>query len=100
MRNSIIFTHQQILLGRWLSSGLYRRVVWYKFTNVSEVLAASIIALMMEAARTFETLLNFYQTIRCYNPEDSYLRTHRRENLISYKYYKDDKIKEDEMRRA
>jgi hypothetical protein len=32
-----------------------------------------IIALMMEAARTSETLVNFYQTTRCYNPEDSNL---------------------------
>jgi hypothetical protein len=37
------------------------------------VLAAIIIALMMEAARTSETLVNFYQTTRCYNPEDSNL---------------------------
>jgi hypothetical protein len=29
------------------------------------------IALMMEATRTSETLVNFYQTIRRYNPEDS-----------------------------
>jgi hypothetical protein len=34
---------------------------------------AMIIALMMEAARTSETLVNFYQTTRCYNPEDSNL---------------------------
>jgi hypothetical protein len=32
-------------------------------------------ALMMEAARTSETLVNFYQTTRCYNPEDSNLHT-------------------------
>jgi hypothetical protein len=42
------------------------------------------IALMMEAARTSETLVNFYQTTRRYNPKDSHLRTHRRENLKSY----------------
>jgi hypothetical protein len=28
--------------------------------------------------------LNFYQTTRRYNPEDSHLCTHRRENLKSY----------------
>jgi hypothetical protein len=44
-----------------------------KFTNVSEVLAASSIALVMEAARTSETWINFYQTTRRYNPEDSHL---------------------------
>jgi hypothetical protein len=43
-----------------------------------------LIALMMEAAKTFETLVNFYQTTRRYNPEASHLRTHRRENLKSY----------------
>jgi hypothetical protein len=37
-----------------------------------------------ETARTYETLVNFYQTTRCYNPEDSHLRTHRHENLKSY----------------
>jgi hypothetical protein len=38
----------------------------------------------MEAAKTSETLVNFYQITRRYNPEDSHLRTHRRENLKSY----------------
>jgi hypothetical protein len=32
-----------------------------------------LIALMMEAARTSETLVNFYQTTQRYNPEDSHL---------------------------
>jgi hypothetical protein len=39
---------------------------------------------MIEAARTSETLVNFYQTTRRYNPEDSHLRNHRRENLKPY----------------
>jgi hypothetical protein len=42
-------------------------------------------ALMMEAARTSETLVNFYQTTRHYNPEDSHLCIHHHENLKSYK---------------
>jgi hypothetical protein len=48
---------------------MLRRVVWYKRTNVSQVLAA----LMMEAASTSETLVNFYQTTRRNIPEDSHL---------------------------
>jgi hypothetical protein len=39
---------------------------------------------MMEAARTSETLVNFYPTTQHYNPEDSHLCTHHRENLNSY----------------
>jgi hypothetical protein len=42
-----------------------------------------IIALMMEAARTSETLVNFYQTTQCNNPEDSHLHTCGHENLKS-----------------
>jgi hypothetical protein len=38
---------------------------------------------MMEAAHTYETLVNFYQTTRRYNPEDGHLRNHNRENLKS-----------------
>jgi hypothetical protein len=48
-----------------------------RFTNVSEVLAASIKFL----SRTSETLVNFYQTTRRYNPQDSHLCTHRCVNL-------------------
>jgi hypothetical protein len=32
-----------------------------------------LIALMMEAARSSETLVKFYQTTRRYNPEDHHL---------------------------
>jgi hypothetical protein len=46
----------------------------------SEVLAASII----RAMSTSETSVNFYQTTRRNNPEDSHFRTLRRENLKSY----------------
>jgi hypothetical protein len=49
------------------------------YTDVSEVLAASIIRAItyrphMEAASTSETLLNFYQTTQRNNKEDSHLR--------------------------
>jgi hypothetical protein len=38
----------------------------------------------MEAVQTSETLVNIYQSTRRYNPEDSHIRTYRRENLRSY----------------
>jgi hypothetical protein len=37
------------------------------------MIRAMMMALMMEAARTSETLVSFYQTTRRYNPEDSHL---------------------------
>jgi hypothetical protein len=53
--------------------------------DVSEVRTASImmIALTMEAVRTYETLVNFSVTTRRYIPEDSKLYTRNRENLKS-----------------
>jgi hypothetical protein len=42
------------------------------------------VTLMMEAARTSETLVNFYQTTWRYNPEDSHLHTHHHKSLRSY----------------
>jgi hypothetical protein len=56
-----------------LSSGMLRRVVWQKFIDVSVVLAASIIPLMLEAASTSETLVNLYQTRWRNIPKDSHL---------------------------
>jgi hypothetical protein len=43
-------------------------------TTISEVLAVSIIALMIEAACTSEMSVNFYQTTQHNNPEDSHLQ--------------------------
>jgi hypothetical protein len=60
-------------------------IVWQQFTDVSDILAASIIiALMIEAASTSEMSVNFYHTIQCYNPEDSHLHTRRHKNFKSY----------------
>jgi hypothetical protein len=61
--------------------------VYQHFRGASIIRAAIIIVLMMKAARTSETLVNFYQTTLRYNPEDSNLHTHRRENLKSYNWY-------------
>jgi hypothetical protein len=61
---------------------------WLTLHFISSVLLCSIIraiiALMMEAASTSKTSVNFYQTTWCNNPEDSQLHTRRRENLKSH----------------
>jgi hypothetical protein len=54
-------------------------------TDVSEVRATSIIALMMETAHTSETSVDIQLRIRQYIPEDTELHTRRRENLKSHK---------------
>jgi hypothetical protein len=56
------------------------------FWVVAPCSLVDVYVLMIEAARTSERLVNLYQTTRRYNPEDSHLRTHRRENLKSYSY--------------
>jgi hypothetical protein len=52
-----------------MSSGMLRRVVWWKLTDLSEVLAAFVIVRMMGAVSTSETSVNFYQTKRHNIPE-------------------------------
>jgi hypothetical protein len=64
---------------------MLRRVVWYKLTEISEVLTASIVALMMETVSTSGASVSFYQTTRRNIPEDSNLHTRRREDLKSHK---------------
>jgi hypothetical protein len=44
----------------------------------------AMIALMMEAASTSETSVNFHQTTRRNNPEDSHIHTRSRENQKSH----------------
>jgi hypothetical protein len=64
---------------------MLRRVIWWKFTNILEVLPASIIRVLMEAASTSETSVSFYQTTRG-NIQEDYLHTRCRENLKSNLY--------------
>jgi hypothetical protein len=54
-----------------------------QLTNISEVLDASIILiiLMMEAVRTSGVSVGFYQTTELNITEDSHLHTHCYENL-------------------
>jgi hypothetical protein len=58
-------------------------VFWVVVASIIRAMS-ELIAPMMEAARTCETLVNFYQTTRRYNPEDSHLCTQRHENLKSF----------------
>jgi hypothetical protein len=43
-----------------------------------------LVVLLVQAPSTSETSVNFYQTTRRNNPEDSHLHTCRRENLKSH----------------
>jgi hypothetical protein len=50
---------------------MFHHVVWYKFTDISEMLATSIIS--DDDGGASEMSVNFYQTIRRNVPEDSHL---------------------------
>jgi hypothetical protein len=50
-----------------------RKIFNPKNVGFKVLTVVSIIMAMMEAARTSETSVNFYQTTRRYNPEDSHL---------------------------
>jgi hypothetical protein len=64
---------------------MLRLVVWYKFSDVSEVPAASIIRVITMLHRPDDgTLVNFYQSTRRNIPEDSYLHTRHRESPNSH----------------
>jgi hypothetical protein len=59
--------------------GMLYFVVWYKFTDISEV----ITALMMEAVSTCETSVSFYQKTRRSTPEDGEVRTCEHLSLLN-----------------
>ena len=67
---------------------MWRRVVWYKFTNLSEDHAAPIIrvneirsSLKVEAPSSSVKSVQFYKTARRYIPENINLHNHRNEIL-------------------
>jgi hypothetical protein len=58
--NQVGYTNTEVLKAvRWLSSGFLHLVGWYKLTDVSEVLAASIISVISKPHT-----VNFYQMTR------------------------------------
>jgi hypothetical protein len=59
-----------------MSSGMFRRVVCHKISDVLEELTAFI--------TTSETSVNFYQTTRRNIPDTCHFKTIRRENLKSW----------------
>jgi hypothetical protein len=71
-----------ILPSRTLSSKISSLQVGYEVLTAASMKMAvfwvvapcSLVEVMMEAARTSETLVYFYQTTRHYNPEDCHLR--------------------------
>jgi hypothetical protein len=63
------------------SYGMFCRVLNLMSTHVSEVSTASIVALMMEAARPSETSVDIQLRTRQYTPEDSELHTRRCDTL-------------------
>jgi hypothetical protein len=55
-------TNFRFLFLRWWASGIWRHIVWYKLTDISEVLTASVITiLVMELISTSETSVIYKQ---------------------------------------
>jgi hypothetical protein len=78
------FSRRQV--WSWLSCGTLYRVVWWKWTNVSEELLSPSsglwVILMVETVSSPETSVNFYQTTRCNISEDGHLQKHAFFTLI------------------
>jgi hypothetical protein len=63
---------------------MLHRVVWQALTDVSQELAASVIAMMMLAVSFSETSVNLCQSTRRNIPQDSHLHTRRSDDLKSH----------------
>jgi hypothetical protein len=90
-RQSHYLQHELNRNSRLQPSGMYRHVVSFKYTDVSEVTAfiframiLSVTFLMMEVLRTSETSVYFNEHTRRYVPGDYILHTPLHENLKSH----------------
>jgi hypothetical protein len=84
---SLTIHHSKIILPlwRWQLSGILRRVVSWKLTDVSEMRTDPIIRTMtIETVSTSETSINFYETTQRNIREGCHLHTRLRENLKSH----------------
>jgi hypothetical protein len=68
----------------WVLAPCSLAEIYRRFRGAWLPASSGLIALMIEAVNTSETSVNFYQTTRRNNPEDSHLHTQRRENLKSH----------------
>jgi hypothetical protein len=60
---------------------------WFSLVRLSKYwvnILNKVITLMMEAGTSSETSVNYYQSTRRNNPEDSHFHTRRRENFESH----------------
>jgi predicted GNAT family acetyltransferase len=80
--NTVITLEQMKMAVLWVVP-LCSLVEVYRHFRLAASIIRAMIALMMEAASISETLVNFYQTTRYSNPEDSNLYTRRREKMKS-----------------
>jgi hypothetical protein len=70
----------------WLFVSLTRcvQIARARFVCLRECGRSHEPALIMVAVETSETSVHWHQSTRRYNPQDSHLHSHRRENLKSY----------------
>lgn len=74
-----LYVRFQVHIAARMKMAVFRRIVWKKFIDVSEILVSSviedIIALTMETAGMSQMSVNFYQTTRRNVPEHSRLQS-------------------------